>query len=144
MKRLELLVRELPGSHDVATTHGTPLISSFSGRHFTIFWYTSRKMLINSLRINRTRQTASTKSLAQILRTFLWKGLESKKVMWLGVFLDTDSESPPWLKVKMLPWRVMVKKLLWSRDRLVKHEFDCFGLGLLYYTLGLWLGLGLG
>ena len=29
----------------------------------------------------------------------------------------------------MLPWRVMVKKLLWSRDRLVKHEFDCLGLG---------------
>ena len=24
----------------------------------------------------------------------------------------------------------MGKKLFWSRDRLVKHEFDCFGLGL--------------
>ena len=27
----------------------------------------------------------------------------------------------------------MGKKLFWSRDRLVKHEFDCLGLG-----LGLW------
>ena len=32
----------------------------------------------------------------------------------------------------------MGKKLFWSRDRLVKHEFDCFRLGL---GLGLWLGL---
>ena len=30
--------------------------------------------------------------------------------------------------VKMLPWRVMGKKMFWSRDRLVKHEFDCLGL----------------
>ena len=53
-------------------------------------------------------------------------------------FLETDSESPLMTEVKMLPWRVMGKKLFWSRDRLVKHEFDCFGLGL---GLGLWLGL---
>ena len=32
----------------------------------------------------------------------------------------------------------MGKKLFWSRDRLVKHEFDCLGLGL---GLRLWLGL---
>ena len=52
----------------------------------------------------------------------------------------------------MLPCRVMGKKLFWSRDRLVKHEFDCFGLGLglglwlglCRIALGLWLGLGLG
>ena len=25
----------------------------------------------------------------------------------------------------MLPWRVTGKKLFWSRDRLIKHEFDC-------------------
>ena len=30
----------------------------------------------------------------------------------------------------MLPWRVMGIKLFWSRDRLVKHEFDCLCLGL--------------
>ena len=29
----------------------------------------------------------------------------------------------------------MGKKPFWSRDRLVKHEFDCLGLG-----LGLWYG----
>ena len=28
----------------------------------------------------------------------------------------------------MLPWRVTGKKLFWSRDRLIKHEFDCVGL----------------
>ena len=51
----------------------------------------------------------------------------------------------------MLPWRVMGKKLFWSRDRLVKHKFDCLGLesglGLwlgLWKDSGLWLGLGLG
>ena len=41
----------------------------------------------------------------------------------------------------------MGKKLFWSRDRLVKHEFDCLGLGLLlglWIASGLWLGLGLG
>ena len=32
-------------------------------------------------------------------------------------------------KVKIVPWRVMGKKLFWSRDRLVKHEFDCLRLG---------------
>ena len=30
----------------------------------------------------------------------------------------------------MLSWRVMGIKLFWSRDRLVKHEIDCLGLGL--------------
>ena len=30
----------------------------------------------------------------------------------------------------------MGKKLFWSRDRLVKHEFDCLGLG---FRLGLGL-----
>ena len=34
----------------------------------------------------------------------------------------------------------MGKKLFWSRDRLVKHEFDCLGLGL---GLGLWIASGL-
>ena len=34
----------------------------------------------------------------------------------------------------------MGKKLFWSRDRLIKHEFDCLWLGL---WLGLRLGLGL-
>ena len=45
----------------------------------------------------------------------------------------------------MLPWREG-KKLIWSRDRLVKHEFDCLGLGLglgLRLWLGLWISLGL-
>ena len=62
------------------------------------------------------------------------------KVIQFGVFLDANSESPLWLKVKMLPWKVMGKKLfcLWSRDRLDKHEFDCLTLSL---GLGLWLGL---
>ena len=32
----------------------------------------------------------------------------------------------------------MGKQLFWSRDKLVKHELDCLGLGL---GLGLWLGL---
>ena len=58
------------------------------------------------------------------------------KVIQFGVFLDANSESPLWLKVKMPPWKVMGKKLFWSRDRLDKHEFDCLSLG-----LGLWLGL---
>ena len=40
--------------------------------------------------------------------------------------------------IKMLPWRIVGKKLFWSRDRLDKHEFDCLGLGL---GLGLRLGL---
>ena len=51
----------------------------------------------------------------------------------------------------MLPWRVTGKKLFWSRGRLIKHEFDCLGLGLglglwlgLWIASGLWLGLGLG
>ena len=55
----------------------------------------------------------------------------------------------------MLPRRVMGKKLFWSRDRLVKHEFDCFGLMLgtrvrvvvrVMNSFGVmaWLGLGLG
>ena len=43
----------------------------------------------------------------------------------IGVFLDAYSESP------------ISKKPFWSRDRLVKHEFDCPGLGL---GLELWLG----
>ena len=61
------------------------------------------------------------------------------KVILFDVFLDAhDSESPPWIKVKMRPWRVVGNKLFWSRDRLVKHEFDCLGLWL---RLGLWLGL---
>ena len=30
----------------------------------------------------------------------------------------------------MLPWRVTGKKLFWSRDRLIKHEFECLGLRL--------------
>ena len=34
----------------------------------------------------------------------------------------------------------MGKKLFWSRDRLVKHEFDYLGLGL-GIGLGLWEGL---
>ena len=43
----------------------------------------------------------------------------------------------------------MGKKQFWSRDRLVKHEFDCLGLGLglwlgLWIASRLWLGLGLG
>ena len=38
----------------------------------------------------------------------------------------------------MLPWRVTGKKMFLSRDKLVKHEFDCLGLGL---GLGLWSGL---
>ena len=59
-------------------------------------------------------RVAPTKSLAQILRKFLCKGPEG---------------------IGMLPWRVMGKKLFWSRDRLDKHEFDCF--------IGLGLGLGL-
>ena len=57
------------------------------------------------------------------------------KVIMLGVFWTLIPNHPPRLKVKMLPWRVMGKKLFWSRARLVKHEFDCLGLG---------LGLGLG
>ena len=47
---------------------------------------------------------------------------------------------------KILPWRVMGKKPFCSRDRLVKHEFDCLGLGLglgLRLWLGLWISLGL-
>ena len=32
----------------------------------------------------------------------------------------------------MLPCRVTGKKLFWSRDRLIKHEFDYLGLGLGY------------
>ena len=35
----------------------------------------------------------------------------------------------------------MGKKPFWSRDRLVKYEFDCQGLGL---GLGLWLGIARG
>ena len=35
----------------------------------------------------------------------------------------------------------MGKKPFWSRDRLVKYEFDCQGLGL---GLGLWLGIAWG
>ena len=41
----------------------------------------------------------------------------------------------------------MGKQLFWSRDRLVKHKFDCLGLGLglgLWIASGLSLGLGLG
>ena len=45
----------------------------------------------------------------------------------------------------------MGKKLFWSRDKLIKHKFDCLGLGLgiglwlgLWIASGLWLGLGLG
>ena len=40
----------------------------------------------------------------------------------------------------------MGKKLFWSCDRLVKHEFDCLrlGLGLIFWLgLGLWIALGL-
>ena len=45
----------------------------------------------------------------------------------------------------MLAWRVVGKQMFWSRDRLVKHEFDCLGLGLgLWIASGLWLGLLLG
>ena len=57
------------------------------------------------------------------------------KVILIGVFLDADSESPPMMysRVKMRPLRVTGKKPFWSRDRLIKHEFDCLGLG-----LGLW------
>ena len=54
---------------------------------------------------------------------------------------------PPRRRVKKLPWRVMGKKLFWSRDRLAKHEFDCLGFGLglgLWIASGLRLGLGLG
>ena len=77
-----------------------------------------------------------------------------------GVFLEA-CESTPRPKVKMLPWRVMGKKMFWSRDRqpsqaslgslvrLVKHEFNCLGLGLGSglglgngIASGLWLGLG--
>ena len=68
------------------------------------------------------------------------------KVIQFGVFLDANSESPLWLKVKMLPWKVMGNKLFWSRDRLDKHEFDCLGLGLglgLGLCLGLWIFSGL-
>ena len=38
---------------------------------------------------------APTKSLAQILRKFLWKGPKGIKVILIGVFLNADSESPP-------------------------------------------------
>ena len=31
----------------------------------------------------------------------------------------------------------MSKKLFWSRDRLIKHKFDCLGL---WIASGLWLG----
>ena len=63
--------------------------------------------------------------------------------------LDADSESPAMTYGKMLPWRVIGKKLFWSRDRLVKHKFNvsAFGLGLLlglWIASGLWLGLGQG
>ena len=41
------------------------------------------------------RKSAPTKSLAQILRKFLWKGPKSMKVIQIDVFLNADSESPP-------------------------------------------------
>ena len=38
----------------------------------------------------------------------------------------------------------MGNELFWSRDRLVKHEFDCLGLGLgLRLWLGFWIAPGL-
>ena len=52
------------------------------------------------------------------------------KVIQIGVFLNADSEPPPMTyyvgcSVKMPPWRVTGTELFWSRDRLIKHEFDC-------------------
>ena len=38
---------------------------------------------------------APTNSLAQILGKFLWKSSEGTEVILFGLFLDTDSESPP-------------------------------------------------
>ena len=38
----------------------------------------------------------------------------------------------------------MGKKLFWSRDMLVKHKFDCVGVGLeLWLWLELWIASGL-
>ena len=62
------------------------------------------------------------------------------KVVWIGVCLDADSESTPRRRVKLLPWKVMGKKLSEARDKLVKHAFDFFGLGL-FTASGLWLGI---
>ena len=64
------------------------------------------------------------------------------KVFNYGAFLDADSESR---KDKMLPFKVMGIKQFRSLDRIVKHKFDCLGLGLwLWIASGLWLGVGLG
>ena len=42
----------------------------------------------------------------------------------------------------------MGEKLFWSRDRLVKHEFNCFGLGLevvvrVMNSFGVMVGVGI-
>ena len=117
-------------------------------------FYANRKCEVYSTRQQLRNVFAPTKSLAQILRKFFWKGPEGFKTPIFGVLFDAYSESPPmtvWHRVKILPWRAMGKKLFWSRDRLLKHEFDRLGLRLglglwsgLWIASGLWLGLGLG
>ena len=63
-------------------------------------------------------------------------------IIWVGVFLDADSESPPiTYRVECFLGELWAIKLFWSRDRLVQHELDCLGLRLGLW-LGLWLGLG--
>ena len=62
------------------------------------------------------------------------------KVILIGDFLDADSMklTPTIYRVKLLPWRVMGKQLFWSREKLVRYEFDCLRL---WSGLRLWLGL---
>ena len=50
-------------------------------------------LVSSKFKVKSVYELAPTKSLAQILGKFLWKGPKGMKV--IGVFLNADSESPP-------------------------------------------------